>query len=268
MRMNELVYGDALEILPGIETETIGAVITDPPYNISNENKISRGSQGKYKGQDLTHDYEEWDHFEDDVQFWTFTQQWVDECARVLVPGGFFISFFDKRRLSWLFDMLEKGPHKFRVRDVFTWIKSNPVPQVRKVKMAQATEMAVICSKPGPNRYQWENGYHPNYKKVPIVGGKQRLKDEEGNTLHPTQKPIDIARLFVDYYSEPDDTILDPFMGTGTTIVAAVQAGKYYLGVEDNEVYFTAAVERISSAQPDLIPVDYKDKGYKRKWLM
>lgn len=251
--------------MPTLNPQEVNAVITDPPYNISNENVISRGSQGKYKGQNLTHDYHEWDHFEDESEYGLFTTQWLLACADLLIPGGFLISFFDKRRLSMIPDILE--PVGFRMRDVFTWIKSNPVPQVRKVKMAQATEMAVIMSKPGPNRFQWQNGYHPNYKRVPIVGGHQRLKDAEGNTLHPTQKPIDIVRLFVDYYSEPGGIILDPFMGTGTTIVAAIQAGREYIGIEDKEVYFNAAAERISQVQPNLIPIDYKAKGYKKKWL-
>jgi DNA modification methylase len=72
----------------------------------------------------------------------------------------------------------------------------------------------------------------------------------------------------VDYYSEPNDVICDPFMGTGTTIVASIMAGRQYLGIENNETYFTAAVERIAKVQPDLIPIDYKDKSYKRKFLL
>jgi DNA modification methylase len=266
--MNELIFGDAIETLKGVGTESIGLVCTDPPYNISNENRISRSSQGKYKGQDLTHDYEEWDKFGERFsdEYYRFTRMWVSECIRALVPGGFFVSFFDKIKLSIIPELFDE--EELRVRDVFTWVKSNPVPQVRKVKMAQATEMAVIMSKPGPNRFQWQNGYHPNYKKVPIVGGHQRLKDAEGNTLHPTQKPIDIIRLFVDYYSEPNDVICDPFMGTGTTVVASIMAGRQYLGVENNETYFTAAIERIAKIQPDLIPIDYKDKSYKRRFLL
>jgi DNA modification methylase len=264
---NELIFGDAIEILKDVETESIGAVICDPPYFISSEAQINRGSQGvKYKGQDLTLEFGEWDHFESVEDYWNFSNCWMKLCVPLIKPGGFFITFFDKRRISWPFDILED--EGFKTKEVFTWVKSNPVPQVRKVKFAQATEMAAILCKPGPNRFQWQNGYHPNYKKVPIVGGHQRLKDAEGNTLHPTQKPIDIVRLFVDYYSEPGDVICDPFMGTGTTIVASIMAGRQYLGIENNETYFTAAVERIAKVQPDLIPIDYKDKSYKRKFLL
>jgi len=102
-----ILLGNCLEILPTFEGESFDAVITDPPYNISNENVISRGSQGKYKGQDLTHDYHEWDKFDCEYDYYVFTQGWVAECARLLKPGGFLISFFDKRRLSWIFDVAE-----------------------------------------------------------------------------------------------------------------------------------------------------------------
>ena len=153
----------------------VDAVVCDPPFNIVNEAKISRGSQGKYKGQDLTLEFGEWDHFESDEEYWKWTNWWMRMCVPLIKPGGFFICFFDKKKLSWPFEILES--EDFRTRDVFTWIKNNPVPQVRKVKFAQATEMAAILSKPGPNRFQWQNGYHPNYKRAPIVGGKERLKD-------------------------------------------------------------------------------------------
>lgn len=263
--MNEIILADCLSVLPQIPEESIGAVICDPPYNISNEVKISRNSQGKYKGNDITSDFGAWDHFESEEDYIKFTVAWALECGRVLVPGGFLVSFFDKKRLSLLPDILE--PAGMRTRDVVTWVKNNPVPQVRKVKFAQATEMAMVLSKPGPNRFQWQNGYHPNYKKAPIVGGKERLKDEDGKTLHMTQKPESIIKWLMDYYSMPGDTILDPFSGTGTTAVVAVRSGRNYICVEAEERYYSASLERIAGVQMDLLSVDYKDKSYRKKWL-
>ena len=265
--MNEIVLGDALEVLPTLEDESIDLVLTDPPYFISNEVGISRSSQGKYKGNDITHDFGEWDNFGTNENFYDFTKTWVDECARVLKPGCFFISFFDKRRLSWLFDMLEFG-HSFRVRDIFTWVKTNPVPQVRKVKFAQATEMAVILSKPGDeNKFQWRNGYHPNLKRVPIVGGKERLKGADGKTLHMTQKPERIIRTLMDYFCESGGVVLDPFAGTGTAAVEAIKSGRQYICIEREEHYYHAALERLENTQIDLVPINYKSKIYKRTYL-
>jgi site-specific DNA-methyltransferase (adenine-specific) len=155
----------------------------------------------------------------------------------------------------------------FRVRDVAVWIKNNPVPQVRKVKFAQASEMAVVLSKEGSNQFQWQNGYHPNYKKVPIVCGHERLKDENGNTLHMTQKPEKIIRWLMDYHCMPGGLVLDPFSGTGTMAVEAIRSGRQYICVEREPKYYEASLQRIAIIQPDLLPVDYKSDDYKRRYL-
>ena len=262
---SKIILSNNMDVLPQLEDESFDLILTDPPYNISNEITISRGSQGKYKGNDLTPDFGEWDSFEDDNAYMKFTYDWCRECARLIKPGGFFISFFDKRCLSWLFDVMEA--QEFRTRDIITWIKNNPVPQVRKMKFAQATEMAAVLSKEGPNRFQWQNGYHPNWKRVPIVGGHERLKDAEGDTLHMTQKPERIFRWLLDYFCEPGGSVLDPFSGTGTTAVVAIRAGMEYTCIEAHEPYWQASKERTNGLQRDLIGVDYKSAEYKDRYL-
>lgn len=254
-----------MTVLPGLPDESFDLVLTDPPYNISNEVTINRGSQGKYKGKDISSDFGEWDCFDTDLTYLDFVMKWCKECARLLKPGGFFISFFDKEKISFLFTIMKELG--FRSRDNITWIKNNPVPQARKMKFAQGTEMAVILSKEGPNRFQWQNGYHPNWKRVPIVGGHERLKDAEGDTLHMTQKPERIFRWLLDYFCEPGGSVLDPFSGTGTTAVVAIQSGREYVCIEAHEPYLQASLDRIEGLQRDLIGVDYKSAEYKEKYL-
>jgi len=199
------------------------------------------------------------------VEYERFTEMWCKECLRVLKPGGFLISFFDKRKISLIPDILE--PLGMKTRDVISYIKKNPVPQVRKVKMAQATEMAIVMSKPGVNRYQWQKGYSPNYIKLPIVGGHQRLKDEAGDTLHMTQKPLMLFRWLMDYFCEPGGLVLDPFAGTCTTAEAAIMSGREFICIEREKKYAEAGMRRIEFVQRDLIPIDYKSKEYKLKYL-
>ena len=262
---SKIILANNMDVLPGLADESFDLCLTDPPYNISNEVTISRGSQGKYKGTDISSDFGEWDAFESDRVYLEFTNLWCEECARVLKPGGFFISFFDKEKITFLYNILKA--QGLRTRDNIVWIKNNPVPQVRKVKFAQATEMAAVLSKEGPNRFQWENGYHPNYKRVPIVGGHERLKDAEGKTLHMTQKPERIFRWLLDYFCEPGGAVLDPFSGTGTTAVVAIESGRQFMCMEAHEPYWQASKERIQGLQRDLIGVDYKSAEYKEKYL-
>jgi len=190
-------------------------------------------------------------------------------CVYTVNPGK--VRVFDIHRSSIvqpLYDIaVDGGEFQFGLGVVSH--NSNPVPQVRKVKMAQATEMAVVCSKPGPNRFQWQRGYHPNWKKAPIVGGKERLKDEHGRTLHPTQKPLMLFRWLIDYYTVKGDTVLDPFCGTGTTAEAAIASEREFICMEAEERYFRAAAERAELAQSRMLGfypyIDYKSEKYKKE---
>ena len=265
--MNEIWHGDCFGLFDRIPSESVALVLADPPYFISTEMKISRGSQGKFTGCDISGDFGEWDHFNSLEDYYDFTSQWIDLCVDKIMPGGYFIVWFDKRKSSFVFDVLED--HGFRTRDLLVWIKSNPVPQVRKVKFAQGTEVAVVCSKPGPNRFQWQRGYHPNWKKAPIVGGKERLKDEYGRTLHPTQKPLSMFRWLIDYHTEHGDVVLDPFCGTGTTAEAAVASGRDFICMEAEDRYSCAAMQRAELAQSRMLGfypyIDYKSEKYKKE---
>ncbi len=261
--MIEILEQDCFKVLPGLLSGSIDLILTDPPYNISQEIVINRGSQGKYKGQNISLDFGEFDHFISPAEYERFTEQWCRECYRLLKPGGFLISFFDKRKLSLIPDILE--PLGAKTRDFITFLKSNAVPMVRKTKFAQATEMAVVMSKPGPNRFNWILGHHPNYIKLPIVGGRERSKDENGNTLHTTQKPIMLFRWLIDYFCEEDGWVLDPFAGVMTTAVAAAQANRNAICIEKNPVYVEAGRNRI--VQDNMFKIDYKSRGYREKYL-
>jgi len=71
-------------------------------------------------------------------------------------------------------------------------------------------------------------------------------------TEHPTQKPVDLMAWLINTYSDADDTILDPFMGSGTTGVACVQTGRKFIGIEIEKKYFDIAVKRIKDAQQQM----------------
>lgn len=82
--------------------------------------------------------------------------------------------------------------------------------------------------------------------KNTMVGGKER-------TTHPTQKPISICELFIKYWTNENDLVLDPFVGSGTTAVACKILGRNYIGCENNPEYFTIAKQRISNMLERLI---------------
>ena len=274
--LNNITCMDAFDLLTQITSDTIDLILTDPPYGISHEMTINRGSQGKFSGNDLTSDYGEWDKFDDVKSYYGFTDKWMYEACRVLRPGGTLISFFDKKKITYLYEIGEM--YGLEMRDEVAWVKSNPVPQVRKVKFAQAVEVAGILQKPGDTTFNWQLGYHPNYHKAPIVGGHERLKDEDGNTLHPTQKPESLMRWLIDYFSNPWDVVLDPFCGVGTVAVECWKSTRMFICADINEEYCEAGRKRLLGTQKELFEaedianklcefgiIDYQSHEYKEK---
>ena len=80
---------------------------------------------------------------------------------------------------------------------------------------------------------------------MPLVQGKERLRNGNGRALHPTQKPEEMLKRIISASSNRGDLILDPFMGSGTTAVVAKKLGRNWIGIEKNEKYVEAARERL-----------------------
>ncbi len=85
----------------------------------------------------------------------------------------------------------------------------------------------------------------------PICSGKERLRDSSGVKLHPTQKSLALLRRIILATSRPGDTVLDPFLGSGTTVAAAKQLGRIGVGIEREKKYITVAKRRIKSVDPE-----------------
>ena len=230
-----LLHGDCIEIMPYIENESIDMIFTDPPYGISNNNKF------KFKKNIISHDFGKWDWFKDDNEFWNFTFNWIDNCIKVLRKGGMFFTYFDMDKINFISYYLKKNGFKYK--DYFADLKSNPMPQLRKVKWASAWEIIGMWWKEGAKlTYNYQLGQQFNYKLRPVVGHTTK---EDGDREHPTQKPISICKLFISYWSNKGDLILDPFIGSGTTAVACKELGRKCIGIDIDEKWLEVAKNRL-----------------------
>lgn len=234
---NKLIQGDCLEVMEKLPANSVDLVLTDPPFGISKEVTITRGkNEMKFKGGDISLDFGDWDKFDDLDDFMMFTFAWADECVRVLKEDSVFISYFDRDKINFLSHYLqEKG---FRLRNYVADCKKNPVPQARKVNWMSSWEEIGIWSR-GKHHYNFEEGQHKEYFLRPIVGGNERLD-------HPAQKPLSTAMDLIKWWSFESDTVLDPFAGTGTTLVAAQKLGRKWIGIDQNPDFVEMAKERIS----------------------
>jgi site-specific DNA-methyltransferase (adenine-specific)/modification methylase len=129
----------------------------------------------------------------------------------------------------------------------FVWHKVNPVPKIRKQGFLNSCELIVCMWNKGHTwNFGRQNEMH-NFFEAPICMKPERLKEPK----HPTQKPLRLLRHLTGIASSPGDTILDPFMGVGSTGVAALEMDRRFIGMELDDTYYNAAQSRISGVQVD-----------------
>lgn len=211
-------------------------IITDPPYNISQKNNFSTMKSAERKGVD----FGEWDKNFD-------LYSWIDEYVGLIKPGGSIIIFCSYRYISYVVETLERSG--VIVKDVLKWIKSNPMPRNINRRYVQDTEFAVWAVKKGE---KWifnkpeNSGYLRAEFHTATVSGKER-------TSHPTQKSLQLMENIINIHTNPNDVILDPFMGSGTTGVAALKNKRKFIGVEIDKEYFDIAKRRLMNEQNDIL---------------
>jgi DNA modification methylase len=236
-----LHLGDCLEIMPLIPDKSIDIILTDPPYGISDNIRITRGkNKMKFKGSDINYNFGDWDIFRSWDNLYNFTVKWIDLSISKIKDDGVFITFFDRKKIGHIIDYLENIG--FRFRNMIFFCKSNPVPQARKINWQSSVEVGIIMTR-GKAHYNYIRGQHKEYWTIPICSGNER-------TPHPTQKPLKIFSDLVEWWSFDDDTVLDPFMGSGTTGVACKNLNRRFIGIEKDEKYFEIAKRRIENHKP------------------
>lgn len=233
-----LYLGDALEVMAGLGDGAIDVICTDPPYNVSERNGRDGTTSGRLKRKDGTarkvwRDFGEWD------RGWK-PEPFIAESVRLLRSGGSLLSFVSEFTLP---PFLTSGLNH---RGLAYWRKSNPTPAFRQLYV-RAIEMIVWQVKTDAARSQpwtWNaSGYRPNVYDGPVLAGFNVVNGDEPR-IHPTQKPLWLMLALLSVHSAPGEVVLDPYMGSGTTIAAAKALNRRAIGIEVNERYAEHAAIR------------------------
>src|SRR3990167_5464453 len=197
MEVNKIYNGDCLEVMKTFPDKSFEWIITDPPYGIGADKGV--GGFGESNTDK---------HYEDDWDKNTPTQELFDEMLRVsknlIIFGGQF--FTDKLPVNghWIvWD--KKGDIAFK----------NPF---------------------GDCELAWTNLNRKSVKKYSFIQ-QGFVSDTQDSRYHPTQKPTELLEAIISDYTEPTDKILDPFLGSGTTVIAAKRLGREFMGIEIREDY-------------------------------
>lgn len=223
-----IYHGDSAEILTAIEPIS-HMVIADPPYSLSverdHENLPGRGTRRL-------------DFFDGDRDWDTMTAYALERVALALTSGALSVYVWcGHRQFGPLVEMLEGDGWKTRP---VVWQKACPVPAPPGVGWDSAVELCVYGFRPGR---EWTP---PTGTKVPnFITADSYRHGQPGKVDHPTQKPMATALLPIDRSTLPGQTVLDPFMGSGTTLRAAKDLGRKAIGIEIEERYCEIAAQRM-----------------------
>lgn len=234
----KIYKNDAYKIVTKFKKDKllVDHIITDPPYNISKENNFSTMKSSKRKGVD----FGEWDKGFD-------LYSWITPYCHFLKPGGSFIIFTSFRNISYVVDTIEHDK-EMQVKDVLKWIKTNPMPRNVNRRYVQDTEYAIWAVKRG-SAWVFNKPDSVPYIRAefhtPVVAGKER-------TIHPTQKSLKLMKEIIKIHTNEEQVILDPFMGSGTTGVAALELNRKFIGIEISEKYFEISKERLNHTNETL----------------
>jgi len=229
--MSKLILGDCLEEMKKIEDNSVDLILTDPPYNIGDKNKRTK------MGNNIVSNMEAWGKWDNYTweEYENMIISLLKESLRILKNGGAFYCF-TAREFNGYFTKkaMDMG---FKYNNTLAILKDNPLPHFCKNNYRSCFELCFYVSKGKPNTFNFlsqkicKNVF--NY----LIGKKE--------TTHPTEKPLGFCENIIKISSNENDLVFDPFMGSGTTGVAALKLKRNFLGIEIDSNYFEIAKKRI-----------------------
>lgn len=237
---NATIYrGNCLEILPSVQRAAL--VLADPPYE-DHMHAAKRGIKIKGSARRIRID----GHANPPPVDFTSITHIRDEAAATMVRAseGWLLAFCTPEGVAPWRDAIEAAQARYKRACV--WVKPDSAPQFNGQGPAMGAEMFVAawC---GSGHSRWNGGGRRNVFTHPC-----NPPSREGT--HPTEKPVSLMIELIELFSDPEDTVIDPFMGSGTTGVACAKLGRKFIGIEIDPRYFDIACRRIEAAykQPDL----------------
>jgi len=218
----DLHLGECIETMQAMPSSHVDGVVTDPPYLIG---AISTGDAKSKGGSwvDLMN-----------ASYWYGA--WMNEAWRVLKPGGFLVIFTNWRSVPML---LKACSDKYIPASSLACWDKEWIGPAGPSQLRPTYEMILFCAKDGAKidnrsrsdvfRYKW-------------------MAAHSGQSGHPAQKPVPLLKEIVELVTKPGGLVLDPFTGSGTTGIAAIQAGRRFIGIEGDDERHGEALDRLRSA--------------------
>ncbi|RMH45160.1 MAG: site-specific DNA-methyltransferase, partial [Alphaproteobacteria bacterium] len=232
--IGRILDGDCIEVMRGLPAASVDLIFADPPYNLQLRGELHRPDNSRVDAVD-----DDWDQFSSFAAYDRFTRAWLAEARRILKPNGAIWVIGSYHNIFRVGTALQD--QGFWILNDVVWRKSNPMPNFRGKRLTNAHETLIWASRQEGAKYTF------NYEALkalnegvqmrsdwvlPICNGHERLKNDKGEKAHPTQKPEALLHRILVATTNPDDVVLDPFFGTGTTGAVAKKLGRKWIGIE------------------------------------
>jgi modification methylase len=248
LKLDQVIEGDCVARMNALPEACCDLIFADPPYNLQLRGDLLRPNQSKVDAVD-----DHWDQFDSFAEYDRFTREWLGAARRVLKDTGSIWVIGSYHNIFRVGATLQDLG--FWILNDVIWRKTNPMPNFRGKRFTNAHETLIWATKNPRQQYTF------NYEAMkalndelqmrsdwtlPICAGGERLKNADGQKAHSTQKPEALLHRVIVASTKPDDVILDPFFGSGTTGAVAKRLGRHFIGIEREKTYADLARARIA----------------------
>ncbi len=250
--MDQVLLGDCIPMMGMLPAASVHCVFADPPYNLQLKGELRRPDDSLVDGVD-----DDWDKFGDFAAYDDFTRAWLGECRRLLQKDGTIWVIGAYHNIFRIGSILQDLG--FWILNDVVWRKANPMPNFRGRRFTNAHETLIWAARGRDSRhrfnYQAMKALNDDLQMrsdwfLPLCTGPERLRNQHGLKLHPTQKPEALLHRILMASTAPGDVVLDPFLGTGTTAAVAKRLHRHFIGIERHPAYVEAAIGRVRRERP------------------
>ena len=251
---NVLIHGDCLEVMDKLPSDSYDMVFIDPPYFLQLPKKRLKRWEVKTQVSGVEEDWDKFESFEDYdrfvVEVLSKVKRLMKESATLWVIGTYHSIY------RWGKIMQDMG---FWILNDVIWLKSNPMPNWLGVRFTNSTETLLWAVKDKKSKgytfnKEWAKAFgigkvYENVWRIPICSRAEKVKDDQGLKVHPTQKPIELLKRIILTSTKEGDLILDPMAGIGTTGITAYTLGRKFTLIEKEEKYIKWIIERFKNQE-------------------
>lgn len=254
--VNKIIAGETIGAMKKLPDKSFDFCFADPPYFLQVEEgkKLYRVEGTEFQGCD-----DDWDKFPSMDAYKTFTRSWLSEVRRLLKDDGSICVISGMQSIYEIGSIMRDLG--FWVINDIVWQKTNPTPNFAGTRLTNSHETMILAAKSKKSKitFNYKTGKVLNAGKqmgsiwsFPVCSGNERLKDDNNEKLHSTQKPFALVERAIILFSSYGDLVLDPFGGTMTTGAVAKKTGRNYTMIERDEKYIMFGQKRLDEQKQDI----------------